>query len=278
MLYLLATPIGNIKDISLRALEVLERTHKIIAEDTRMAKDFIKLLRERGHLSNGDFSFLSLHAHNEASLQEWLNEELFNDDVIYSVDAGTPCISDPGARLISFAREKNIPFTILPGASSLICAYALSGFNGAKFTFHAFAPPKQGDRRVFLEEILHSRCINIFFESKRRLRDMLKDLDSLSESTKVFLAKEITKLNEKTYLDIPKNLLAIIKDSELRGEWVVIIDSSKINQPTKTLNKSQIQALNIAPKVKAKLLSLMEDRSIKDIYCELTALNSKELR
>ncbi|WP_181881799.1 16S rRNA (cytidine(1402)-2'-O)-methyltransferase [Helicobacter sp. MIT 14-3879] len=266
MLYLLAAPIGNISDISIRALEILESCKEILCEDTRVTKKLINLLYSRGYIKKIDFNYTSLHSHNEISRIYALPKDYFLNDVIYMSDAGTPCISDPGVKLIQFMQQNKLPYTILPGANSAISAMALSGFEGG-FRFLEFIPHKLQDRIKFINFALDSTLNTIFFESTHRILDTMELLNKFSPQRRIFLVKEMTKLHEKFYFGSVNEVYSELKNKNINGEWVVIVSSGKIKQ--KSLNINDINELSLPPKIKAKLYSKLTDKSIQDCYNEI---------
>lgn len=271
MLYLIPTPIGNIADIGIRALETLESCETILCEDTRVAKRLIALLNTRSLLKKSQFRYISLHSHNELARISELSAEFFNKNVAYLSDAGMPCISDPGAKLVAFLQENNVPYSIVSGACSAVLAFALSGFEDA-FSFFGFIPHKLSDKRVFLQNILDSPLHCIVFESPKRILDSLKILCEFSQNRRIFLVKELTKMHEKIYFGEVGEVFAQLKSENLKGEWVIILKAEQ-GEKQKSLNRFDIEALDIPPKIKAKLIAKIENKSTKECYEEL--LNGK---
>ncbi len=288
MLYLIATPIGNIADIGIRALNVLESCDEILCEDTRVAKKLIALLNARGLLKKADFHYTSLHSHNESLRIEGFGAELnqssecknplsadfFSKNVAYLSDAGMPCISDPGAKLVAFLQENALPYSAVSGACSVVSAFALSGFEGG-FSFLGFIPHKLNDKRVFLREVLESPLHCVCFESPKRILDSLKILCEFAPNRKIFIAKELTKMHEKFYFGEVSEILARLKNENLKGEWVFVISANQGRAGRSgTLSRFDIESLDIPPKIKAKLIAKIEGRSPKECYDEL--LNEKK--
>lgn len=296
MLYLIATPIGNIADIGIRALSVLESCDEILCEDTRIAKKLIALLNARGLLKKADFHYTSFHSHNESlrlegfgAELERLGAEFFSKNVAYLSDAGMPCISDPGAKLVAFLQEQGLPYSAVSGACSVVLAFALSGFEGG-FSFLGFIPHKLQEKRVFLRNILESPLHCVCFESPKRILDSLKLLYEFAPNRKIFIAKELSKMHEKFYFGKVGEVLARLQSENLKGEWVLVISAEQggaerlsdeaqnanlgANQTKKSLSRFDIEALDIPPKIKAKLIARIEGRSPKECYEEL--LNEKK--
>lgn len=296
MLYLIATPIGNIADIGIRALNVLESCNEILCEDTRIAKKLVALLNARGLLKKADFHYTSFHSHNESLRLEGFSAELkrlgaefFSKNVAYLSDAGMPCISDPGAKLVAFLQENGLPYSAVSGACSVVLAFALSGFEGG-FSFLGFIPHKLSEKRVFLRNMLELPLHCVCFESPKRILDSLKMLCEFAPKRKIFIAKELSKMHEKFYFGKVSEVLARLQSENLKGEWVLVISAEQggaerlgdesqntnlgANQTKKSLNRFDIEALDIPPKIKAKLIARIEGRSPKECYEEL--LNEKK--
>lgn len=291
MLYLIATPIGNIADIGIRALSVLESCDEILCEDTRVAKKLITLLNVRGLLKKADFHYTSFHSHNESLRLECFGAELkrlgadfFSKNVAYLSDAGMPCISDPGAKLVAFLQENGLPYSAVSGACSVVLAFALSSFEGG-FSFLGFIPHKLSEKRVFVRNMLESPLHCVCFESPKRILDSLKLLCEFAPNRKIFIAKELSKMHEKFYFGKVGEVLARLQSENLKGEWVLVISAEQggaerlsdeaqntnlgANQIKKSLNRFDIEALDIPPKIKAKLIARIEGRSPKECYEEL---------
>src|SRR5437762_6797201 len=191
-LYLVATPIGNLEDITLRAIRVLKQCDLIACEDTRQTK---KLLNHY----EIEKPTLSYHEHNEASRAAELVEKLAAGMRIAVVsDAGMPGISDPGFRLVSLAIERGISVVPIPGPSAFVSALVASGLPIESFSFRGFLPPKSGARRRELEEIRQSKQTEMFYEAPHRIRETLEDIvTTLGPGRRVAVARELTKIHEE---------------------------------------------------------------------------------
>jgi len=254
------TPIGNLEDISKRAMLALENSEIIFCEDTRTAKKLFNLL----NISTQNKIFKSMHSHNEDKVISNLDiEELISKNIIYISDAGMPGISDPGSKLIRFAQKNNIPYTVLPGANAALVAFVASGFEG-EFCFIGFLPHKGKERENKLKEVISSSKVSILYEAPHRIEKLLNELKNLIPQRTIFLAKELTKIYETFIKDKVKN----INIPNTKGEWVVVID--KDNQK-KELNLSYEDILNLPLplKEKSKLLAKISSKSAKEIYKEL---------
>jgi 16S rRNA (cytidine1402-2'-O)-methyltransferase len=190
-LYLVATPIGNLEDITLRALRVLREADLIACEDTRQTG---KLL---GHFGI-DKPMVSYHEHNEAARTLELITKLESGVTVALVsDAGTPLVSDPGYRLVNAAIGAGIPVVPIPGASALLGALAAAGLPTDAFRFCGFLPPKSGQRRKALEELRGEDCTLVFYEAPHRILDALSDVAAVYGDRRVAVARELTKLHEE---------------------------------------------------------------------------------
>jgi 16S rRNA (cytidine1402-2'-O)-methyltransferase len=217
LLTVVATPIGNLQDITLRALQALREADLIAAEDTRHSA----LLLLHHDIRK---PMLSLHEHNEASRTAALIEKIANGKSIALVtDAGMPGISDPGFRLIRACRERGFPVTVLPGASAVLTALVGSGFPTDAFFFGGFLPVKSGKRRTELERSVSRRETSIYFESPHRLVKTLEILSEIAPEAGVCVARELTKKFEEYRRGAPAELLSHYQACRPRGEITVVI-------------------------------------------------------
>ena len=190
-LYLIATPIGNLEDITLRALRVLREADLIACEDTRQTG---KLL---AHFSISK-PMVSYHEHNEAARTADLITKLESDVTVALVsDAGTPLVSDPGYRLVTAAIGAGITVVPIPGASALLSGLSASGLPTDAFRFGGFLPPKSGQRKKALEELRGEDCTLIFYEAPHRILDTLSDIAAVYGERPVVVARELTKMHEE---------------------------------------------------------------------------------
>jgi len=233
-LYIVATPIGNLEDITLRALRILKEVDLIAAEDTRQT---LKLL---SHFEIAK-PLISYHRHNEEIKSEILIEKLKNGENIALVsDAGTPGICDPGEEIIKKAIEKNIEVIPIPGACAMINALIASGINTAEFNFLGFLPLNKKLRKEKLEEIKKSEKTIIIYEAPHKIKSTLEDLRNILEKRKIVLARELTKIHEEF---IRKNIDEIINQVDnLKGEMILIIEGApKIEQKENELNNLSLE-------------------------------------
>jgi len=268
MLTLVPTPIGNLEDISSRALKALQSAELFFCEDTRVTKRLINLLASKHNLTFLDVTYQSFHHHNEQKVLKSIDKSLLIEkNVVYVSDAGMPCVSDPGSTLVEYCIQNDISYDVLPGANAVLTAFAMSGFDATEFTFFGFLPHKGKDRHEKLVKLLSSEFLPILYESPHRLLKLLEELSNEEPERIVFLAKELTKLHQKTYKKTSKELYKEFKDTNIRGEWVVVIQNKTTNGSN--LELSDISELDLPPKQKAKLISKLTGRKTKEVYQEL---------
>lgn len=267
MLTLVPTPIGNLEDISKRAINALLEAELILCEDTRVTKKLLNLLSQRENLEFKCNDFKSFHSHNEKQVLKTLTKETFEQNIVYVSDAGMPCVSDPGASLVEYAIENDLAYDVIPGANAVLTAFAMSGFPQTEFTFFGFLAHKGKERKDKLTQVMQSPTLPILYESPHRLLKTLEEIKNIDEKRIVFLAKELTKLHQKTYKDTALNLFEMFKKENIKGEWVVVIEPT--NFQGQNLDISDIENLDIAPKIKAKLLAKMTGKNTKEIYQQI---------
>jgi len=218
-LYLVATPIGNLEDITLRALRVLKESDQIACEDTRQTQ---KLLNHYGIATHTT----SYHEHNEITRAAELVLDLEQGSRIALVtDAGMPGISDPGFRLVSLAIRQHIPVVPIPGVSAFLAALVASGLPTDSFRFSGFLPAKRGERRTFLESVRESPRTQVVYEAPHRIDQALEDVvDILGAERQVVVAREVTKIHEEFLRGPAGGVLANFKArGEIKGEITLLI-------------------------------------------------------
>jgi 16S rRNA (cytidine1402-2'-O)-methyltransferase len=220
MLYLVSTPIGNLGDITHRAVEVLRTADVVLAEDTRRTSVLLQ------HYGIQGARLVSAHEHNEraraATVVEMLRE---GKRVALVTDAGTPLLSDPGARLVSAALEAGFAVVPVPGPSALLAALVSSGISADRFTFFGFIPRKGGGRTDLLAEIAALTHTAVLYESPHRTVDLLRDLrDAAGAERRVAVARELTKLHEEVVRGTLDEVLERFAGGEIRGEIVVVLE------------------------------------------------------
>lgn len=218
-LYIVSTPIGNLEDISTRALNVLSSVDLIAAEDTRKTK----ILLNHYNISK---QLISYYSYNESKrIPELIENILKGSSVAVVSDAGTPGISDPAYKLIGTAIENNIPVVQIPGASAFLSALIVSGFNIEKFLFEGFIPIKKG-RTSYLEKISAEPYTLVFYESPHRLLRTLTDFKKYFGDRKISISRELTKKFEETFRgNITESLIHFSK-SKIRGEFVLVVEGA----------------------------------------------------
>ncbi len=232
-LYIVATPIGNLEDITLRAIKVLKEVDLIAAEDTRHT---LKLLN---HLEISK-PLISYHRHNEEIKTDNLIEKILDGQNVALVsDAGTPGICDPGEVIIKKCIEKKIKMIPIPGACAMINALITSGIDTKEFIFFGFLPLNKKSRKEKLEEIEQASKTIILYEAPHKLENTLKDLETILENRQVVLARELTKIHEEF---IRGNIKEIIeKSKDLKGEIVLIIQGNEKEHKSNNFEKMTLE-------------------------------------
>jgi len=215
-LYLVATPIGNLEDVSQRALRVLREADRIFAEDTRRTR----VLLDRYEIVTRPSS---LHAHNEVRrIPELLEALEAGESVVLVSDAGTPLVSDPGERLVAAVAAAGHEVIAVPGASAVLAALAVSGLPAAPFVFLGFLPRKSGARRTLLESYRERPETLILFESPHRIGDTLRELDEVWGSRSASVSRELTKRHEETVRGTLADLAACF-EADVKGEITLVV-------------------------------------------------------
>ena len=241
VLYIVATPIGNLEDISKRAVNCLSSVDFCATEDTRKSKILMNKYNINTRLvSYHNFSEKQKLKYMISNLKDGLNIALISD-------AGTPLISDPGYLLVKAAQEESIQVIPIPGPSSLISALSVSGFPSDKFIFYGFPPKQQKAKQSFMKSLVSESRTSIVFESKRRIKDFLENLEGLCPGRKVFIAREMTKLHETFYRgEINKVISEIsLDENSLKGEFVIVIKGIKEVKKEILLTNDQAKVLEI---------------------------------
>lgn len=234
-LYLVATPIGNLSDLSERALKTLANVDFIAAEDTRNS---LRLLTHFG-ISK---PMVSYHEHNRREKGEEIARRLASGESCALVtDAGTPAISDPGEDLVALCVEKGIPVTSLPGACAMIVALTLSGLPTARFTFEGFLPVTKKERRERLSLLTGETRTFLLHEAPHKLRTTLSDLEkTLGGGRRIALCRELTKLNEEVLRMTLSEAVAYYEEKEPRGEYVLVVEGGS-SAPTESVEEGSIE-------------------------------------
>ncbi|HEC59885.1 hypothetical protein LCGC14_0914280 [marine sediment metagenome] len=239
-LYIVATPIGNLADMSQRAIEILQTVDVIAAEDTRHSGFLFQ------HFAIKTPS-VSLHDHNEQQRSETLLARLQQGESIALIsDAGTPLISDPGYKLVSLVREHGIPVIPIPGSCAVIAALSASGLPSDRFSFEGFLPHKQGARLQTLEKLAADTRTLIFYDSPRRLQSTLVDMVTVfGQERRACLARELTKLHETINTKPLAELLDWVSNdaNQQRGECVLLVEGAKQQQDASEVDVNRVLSL-----------------------------------
>lgn len=240
ILYLVATPIGNLGDFSPRAVDTLEKADFIAAEDTRVS---VKLL------NHFDIKkpLVSYHEHNRASAgQAILRRLLAGENCALVTDAGTPAISDPGEDLVRLCGESGITVEAIPGCCAAICALAVSGLPTGRFTFEGFLSANKKERRAALLKLKSEERTMVFHEAPHKLRATLSDMAEILGDRPVALCRELTKLHEQTLRTTLFQAAALYEQQEPRGEYVLVIAGAQpLEEPAVTLEEGVRRVLHL---------------------------------
>jgi len=265
-LYIVATPIGNLDDLSSRAVEVLGSVDRIAAEDTRHSG---KLMR---HWSI-QTPMVALHEHNERKLAPRLVADMLKGQSVALVsDAGTPLISDPGFNLVTLAREAGVQLVPVPGPSALICALSVSGLPTARFVFEGFLPAKSSARRSRLEQLCGETRSLVFFESSHRIVDCLQDCQAVfGAQRQAVVARELTKRFETVHSDTLEKLVQWVSDdpNQQKGEIVLLVQG-----------RAEIENHEVTPEAERILTVLLEELPIKKaakLAARISGVNKRAL-
>jgi 16S rRNA (cytidine1402-2'-O)-methyltransferase len=266
VLYIVATPIGNLDDISLRAIAILKAVELIAAEDTRHSK---RLLQHLGI----DTPMISCHQHNEAARSEEILAKLVaGSDIALISDAGTPLISDPGYKLVAVVQQAGIRVSPIPGANSVIAALSSAGLPTDNFHFCGFLSSKSRQRGAQLEALLDLHGTLVFFESSHRIEALLEQLTRVFPYHPCVVAKELTKLHEQFLRGSAAQLLARLRDDPAltKGEFVVLIDNAA-NPADEHLNTDDVGMLKVlldevSVKIAVKIATRLTGKKKNELY------------
>lgn len=262
-LYVVATPLGNLGDLSPRAAATLKQAAVVAAEDTRHTKPLLVHVGSRADL-------VSFHAHStERALERLLRLLGAGTDVALVTDAGTPTVSDPGAELVAAARERGIPVVTIPGPTAVAAALAVSGLHADRYVFLGFLPRKGADRRRLLETIATSEWTVVLFEAPNRVAELLSDLAEACDGGADRLAsvsREMTKVFEETRTGPLAELAGYYAEAPPRGEVTVVVAGT---------GKAPAQEVQIDPETRARALLAqgMTRRDVADQVAEETGIS-----
>ena len=271
-LYLVSTPIGNMSDITERAIKVLSEVDFIAAEDTRKTG----LLLNRLGISS---SLVSYYDHNKEEKGPRIIERLKNgENCALVTDAGTPAVSDPGEDIVKLAAENGITVISVPGACAAISALTVSGLSAGRFVFEGFLPADNKKRKQRFEELSHEKRTFIIYEAPHRIRKTLSELLSFLGDRRISLCRELTKLNEEIIRTTVSEAIALYEEKEPRGEYVLVIEGKQtitnadypedVNDHVQSLIESGLSRMD-AIKAAAKQRGVPKSR----IYDEYTGRN-----
>jgi len=264
-LYIVATPIGNLTDISERAIEVLKQSDLIAAEDTRHSKTLLERFGIKTKVK-------AYHEHNEAQLTSQLIQQISDGESIALIsDAGTPLINDPGYKLVTAAHDNGIKVIPIPGPSAVITALSVSGLPTSKFIFEGYLPAKTEARKKCLQQLISESRTLIFYEAPHRIRESIQDMhDVFGSRRRVTIARELT----KQYEQIVRDSLSIVNEKliseeiKIKGEFVVIVEGAQETSVSdaEVLRINQILSEKLPPKDAAGLTSRITGKKKNEVY------------
>ena len=266
ILYLVATPIGNLGDFSPRGVETLEKADFIAAEDTRVS---VKLLNHFGIKK----PLVSYHEHNRASAGQAILARLLAGEICALVtDAGTPAISDPGEDLVRLCGENDVTVQAIPGCCAAVCALAVSGLPTGRFTFEGFLSANKKERRAALQRLVAEERTMVFHEAPHKLRATLSDMAEILGDRPVALCRELTKLHEQTLRTTLSRAVALYEEKEPRGEYVLVVAGAQPGEePSVTLAEgvARVQELRrsgLKMKEAVRTVSAQTEINKNDLY------------
>ena len=274
-LYIVATPIGNLEDITFRAVRMLREADLIAAEDTRHSR---KLLSHFG-ISRPITSYFD---HNKAFKGNYILEKLRQGlSVALITDAGTPCISDPGYQLVRDAVAEGIPVVPVPGPSAAIATLSAAGFPTDRFAFEGFLPNRQGKRRERLLSLKEEERVLVFYEAPNRLTAALADLLEVMGDREVVIARELTKIYEEFIRGRAGDVMESLKGRQIKGEVVLLVAPApdtdvRLEFPVIDLLRKYLGAGDISLKDAVRRVALETGRSRGEVYAEALRLKREE--
>lgn len=238
-LYVVGTPIGNLEDITLRQLRILEETDFIAAEDTRVTKKLLNHYEIKKQV-------ISYHEHSTDDVLQEITTRLLNGENCAAVtDAGMPCISDPGEPLVKMCYRKNIPVTVVPGPSAVVSALAVSGQHTARFTFEGFLSMNKKERKAHLESLKDEQRTIIFYEAPHKLCRTLADFKEYFEpDRKISFCRELTKIHEEVKIMTVSEAEKYYSENPPRGEFVLVLEGKKIEEKKEISLEEALEIVN----------------------------------
>lgn len=264
-LYIVATPIGNLGDISERAIEILKQSDLIAAEDTRHSKTLLERFAIKTKVK-------AYHEHNEAQLTSQLIQKIVDGASIALIsDAGTPLINDPGYKLVAAAHDNGIKVIPIPGPSAVITALSASGLPTSKFIFEGYLPAKTEARKKFLQELVVESRTLVFYEAPHRIRESIQDMQEIFGSERrIAIARELTKQYEQIVRGPLGDIIGKLDSEEIKikGEFVIIVDGAQETNVTEVevLRINRILSEKLPPKDAAGLTAKITGKKKNEVY------------
>ncbi|HSW58121.1 MAG TPA: 16S rRNA (cytidine(1402)-2'-O)-methyltransferase [Dehalococcoidales bacterium] len=267
-LYVVATPIGNLEDITQRAIRILKEVKLIAAEDTRKTRRLLTAYSIKTPLT-------SYHEHNRLTKLDYLLDFLEKDDVALVSDAGMPGISDPGYELITALSRKNIQVIPIPGPSALVTAVVISGLPTNRFLYMGFLPHKSSERKKLLKENAGQKATLVFFESPHRINATLKEMLEILGNRRIAVCRELTKIHEEVFRGTLQE--AIDHYSEPRGEFTLVVEGNtsvppEIEQKDIKAQLIQLQKSGLSDREAVRRLTAESGLSRKTVYQTMLSL------
>ena len=269
-LYVVATPIGNLQDMTPRAIDTLKSVALIAAEDTRVTKKLLNVFEI-------DTPLTSCHQHNEDTKGTWLAEKMLaeNIDVAVTTDAGTPCISDPGYGLVKACVERGIEVIPIPGCCASVSAMSVSGFDTREFAFYGFLPREKKELREKLLSMAKGVAVAAVHESPYRVTELVEVIADLLPQTRISCSCDLTKLHEKTIRGTAGEVLQMLKDNPKteKGEYCLILDFHDVELPEE---KAPLAEVSLEAQLVEQLLQGAKKNAVKQAALRLKKLFMEE--
>ena len=265
MLYLICTPIGNLNDFSIRSINTLKEVNNIFVEDTRVSSKLLKHFDIRKKTA-------PFHEHNEEKISDKIINLIKNDQTVAILsDAGAPLISDPGYPLIQKCIKNAIPFTVIPGPSSVINSLLLSGLPTDKFLFYGFLPKKNAAKKEIALKVKSNNVTHIFFDSAKRVKKTVEIFSEvLNLKTSIAICREITKKHESIYRGTLEEILHLIKNNKIKflGEFVLLLNTQSSLTKDSKLDENFCRPFldYLSPTDASKLIAKISSYSKKEVY------------
>lgn len=262
-LYMAATPIGNLSDISDHLLIVLENINYIFCEDTRVTQKLLDIL----NIQNKP-KLISFYKFNEHEQIKKAQEILLKDDVLLVSDAGYPNISDPGFGLVKYCVDNKIEIEVISGPCALIHALVKSGISTNTFMFLGFLNPKRTQQLIYLESLMNVKTTFILYESVHKILNTLKNISEIFTNNKICVCKELTKMHETFFYGTANEIINQLNESNLKGEFVIIIDNNNVLElENKWIEKAKkLKLMNLTNKTILEILLIDFPNKKNEIY------------